>query len=161
MRRERDSYLHEYSALYKFTNIILTILILLLNSGLKGLWPAPCFSESTWLLLERVTAQAVETTLEADQVLKQARSLALVKEDRGMQTEDGELKSPGARLQRRSGTVSGKAGQVNSFNDVSLDTLSYRDGVKATWYLHIRTHSRTHNHTATDLEMGRPIYYSD
>ena len=63
-----------------------------------------------------MTGQAVETALEAEQAMKQARSLALRKEDRGVQTEDSELKSPGARLQRRSGVgaVGGRAGQVTS-----------------------------------------------
>nr|KAG5685512.1 hypothetical protein BaRGS_024249 [Batillaria attramentaria] len=61
--------------------------------------------EGTWLLLERLTRQAVENALEAEKLMKQAKQLAKHTDDKAVQTEGGDLKSPGGscRLLRRSG----------------------------------------------------------
>ncbi|KAK7096870.1 hypothetical protein V1264_003915 [Littorina saxatilis] len=103
-----------FAALHKKvadTPIAMSLLGILYN--LYQIDPNCTHSEGTWLLLERLTREAVENALEAENVLKQARSLASQREDKAVQTEDSELKSPGARLQRRSGILGSRSGQAS------------------------------------------------
>lgn len=62
-------------------------------------------SEGTWILLERLTGQAVENALQAEKLMQQTKQLATRKEDKGVQTEGEDLKNPGGRLLRRSGVL--------------------------------------------------------